>query len=299
MLRVPVRPSEFLVGKPIPFDVFDRNGRLLLAKGHVIASAEEKEKLLRQGAERNLTTDERFRQAIGAALNVVEREEEPGKNNALRLNFEELRLLPGTVLQIQLGREEDRYFVRYIGSLRGKSVIIDALERGGLPLFVPDGTALQVRGSVGSYAFVFPSSVLVNASRPYPHLHLTYPLEVVAVRLRRSERVPVRLVAAVVSDDNQAFGGVILDLSVGGGLLATRHPLKVGQRIQIKFKLEISGTEIILAVPAIVRSMREIDDRTLEGAKGYGIEFVDLTPEDTVALMTYIAAVQTNPTVTG
>jgi len=215
VLRVPVRPSEFLVGKPIPFDVFDRHGRLLLAKGHVIASAEEKEKLLRQGAERNLTTDERFRQAIGTALKVVEKEEEPGKN-AIHLDFEELRLLPGAVLQIQLGKEEDRYFVRYIGALRGRSVIIDALERGGLPLFVPDGTALQVRGSVGSYAFVFPSSVLVNASRPYPHLHLTYPMDVVAVRLRRSERVPVRLVAAVVSDDNRAFGGVILDLSVGG-----------------------------------------------------------------------------------
>ena len=298
MLRVPVRPSEFLVGKPIPFDVFDRHGRLLLAKGHVIASAEEKEKLLRQGPERNLNTDGRFRQAIGTALKVVEKADEPGKN-AIHLDFEELRLIPGTVLQVQLGQEEDRYFARYIGALRGKSVIVDSLERNGLPLFVPDGTALQVRGSVGSYAFVFPSSVLVNASRPYPHLHLTYPLEVVAVRLRRSERVPVRLVAAVVSDDNQAFGGVILDLSVGGGLLATRHPLKVGQRIQIKFKLEISGTEIILAVPAIVRSEREIDDRTLEGAKGYGIEFVDLTPEDTVALMTYIAAVQTNPTVTG
>lgn len=298
MLRVPVRPSEFLVGKPIPFDVFDRHGRLLLAKGHVIASAEEKEKLLRQGAERNLTTDERFRQAIGTALKVVEKEEEPGKN-AIHLDFEELRLLPGAVLQIQLGKEEDRYFVRYIGALRGRSVIIDALERGGLPLFVPDGTALQVRGNVGSYAFVFPSSVLVNASRPYPHLHLTYPMDVVAVRLRRSERVPVRLVAAVVSDDNRAFGGVILDLSVGGGLLATRHPLKVGQRIQIKFKLEIAGTEIILAVPAIVRSERDIEDRTLEGARGYGIEFVDLTPEDTVALMTYIAAVQINPAVLG
>lgn len=298
MLRVPVRPSEFLVGKPIPFDVFDRHGRLLLAKGHVIASAEEKEKLLRQGAERNLTTDERFRQAIGTALKVVEKEEEPGKN-AIHLDFEELRLLPGAVLQIQLGKEEDRYFVRYIGALRGRSVIIDALERGGLPLFVPDGTALQVRGSVGSYAFVFPSSVLVNASRPYPHLHLTYPMDVVAVRLRRSERVPVRLVAAVVSDDNRAFGGVILDLSVGGGLLATRHPLKVGQRIQIKFKLEIAGTEIILAVPAIVRSERDTEDRTLEGARGYGIEFVDLTPEDTVALMTYIAAVQINPAVLG
>lgn len=298
MLRVPVRPSEFLVGKPIPFDVFDRHGRLLLAKGHVIASAEEKEKLLRQGAERNLTTDERFRQAIGTALKVVEKEEEPGKN-AIHLDFEELRLLPGAVLQIQLGKEEDRYFVRYIGALRGRSVIIDALERGGLPLFVPDGTALQVRGSVGSYAFVFPSSVLVNASRPYPHLHLTYPMDVVAVRLRRSERVPVCLVAAVVSDDNRAFGGVILDLSVGGGLLATRHPLKVGQRIQIKFKLEIAGTEIILAVPAIVRSERDIEDRTLEGARGYGIEFVDLTPEDTVALMTYIAAVQINPAVLG
>ena len=72
MLRVPVRPSEFLVGKPIPFDVFDRHGRLLLAKGHVIASAEEKEKLLRQGAERNLTTDERFRQAADKAVELLE-----------------------------------------------------------------------------------------------------------------------------------------------------------------------------------------------------------------------------------
>jgi c-di-GMP-binding flagellar brake protein YcgR len=298
VLRVPVRPSEFLVGKPIPFDVYDRHGRLLLAKGHVIASAEEKEKLLRQGPERNLNTDGRFRQAIGTALKVVEKADEPGKNT-IHLDFEELRLIPGTVLQVQLGQEEDRYFARYIGALRGKSVIVDSLERNGLPLFVPEGTALRVRGSVGSYAFVFPSSVLVNASRPYPHLHLMYPMDVMAVRLRRSERVPVRLVAAVVSDDNQAFGGVILDLSVGGGLLATRHPLKVGQRVQLKFKLEIAGSEIILAVPAIVRSSREIEDRTLEGAKGYGIEFVELTPEDTVALMTYIATVQTNPALTG
>ncbi|MCX7945559.1 MAG: flagellar brake protein [Hydrogenophilus sp.] len=291
MIRTAVRPHEFLVGKPIPFDVYDRDGRLLLRAGYVIETKEEKEKLLKLGPERNVSTDERFRAALSSAERISQTGTEEARR-AVSMAFVDLRLTPGDVLQVQLANDEERLLTRYIGMLRNRSLLIEAITRADLPVFVREGTVLQIKGTSGSFAFAFAASVVANVNKPFAYHHLTYPAEVKAVRLRRTERVAVRLVCAVLEKgEEQPHGGVMLDLSLGGCLLATRHPLQVGQEVTLKFKLRLGDAEIILAVAATVRSKR-----TLENARegdGYGMQFLDLSSEETIALLTYIRSVQT------
>ena len=54
----------------------------------------------------------------------------------------------------------------------------------------------------------------------------------------------------------------------------------------------MAGSELILSVRAQVRSQRKLDAAHLRDVEGYGVQFLDLTPEETIALMTYIRAVQ-------
>ncbi|GAB6049481.1 hypothetical protein JCM16106_03250 [Hydrogenophilus islandicus] len=289
MLRTPVRLHELLIGKPMPFDVYDRDGRLLLRRGYVIETEQEKQKLFKLGPERDVSTDERFRAALASAGRVDIKGSEEGKKS-VSLPFTELHLLPGEILQIKIEGDDQPLWSRYIGMVRNKSLLIEGITRNDVAIFVKEGSTIQVKGTSGSYAFLFSASVLANISRPFPYHHLTYPSEVRALRLRRSERVPVRIVCAVITKDGEAHGGVLLDLSLGGGLLATRHPLAVGEQITLKFKLNLVGSELILSVLAEVRSKRPLE-QTRDG-DGYGVQFLDMTPEETLALLTYIQAVQ-------
>ncbi|HNQ47794.1 MAG TPA: PilZ domain-containing protein [Hydrogenophilus thermoluteolus] len=291
MLRAPVKLHELLVGKPLPFDVYDRDGRLLLRRGYVIETDQEKQRLFKLGPERDISTDERFRAALESAQRVEVKGSDEEKR-AVSLGFDELHLVPGELLQIKIGSEEQPLWARYVGMLRNKSLLIDAVTRNDVPIFIREGTTLQIKGTSGSYAFLFSASLLANVSKPFPYHHLTYPGEVKALRLRRSDRVPVRLVCAVLTEDGTPHGGVLLDLSLGGGLLATRHPLQVGETVTLKFKIDLAGSELILSVRAQVRSQRKLDAAHLRGGEGYGVQFLDLTPEETIALMTYIRAVQ-------
>jgi|YNPMSStandDraft_1061717.scaffolds.fasta_scaffold11955_3 c-di-GMP-binding flagellar brake protein YcgR len=291
MLRTPVKLHELLIGKPMPFDVYDREGRLLLRRGYVIESEQEKQKLFRLGPERDVSTDERFRAAFSSAARLEDKGSEEARRSVI-LPFTELHLLPGEPLQVKLTGDEEALWSRYIGIIRNRSLLIEAVTRSDLPIFVKEGMTLQLRGTTGSLAFLFTASVVANIARPFSYLHLSYPSEIRAVRLRRTERVKVRIVCAVLPEQGEPYGGVLLDLSLGGGLLLSRHVLGIGQRVTLKFKLPVGDNELILAVEAVVRSQRQIEQPNGQKENGYGVQFVDLAPEETLALMTYLQAVQ-------
>lgn len=275
----------------MPFDVFDRDGRLLLRRGYVIETEQEKQKLFKLGPERDVSTDERFRAAFSSAARLDQKGTEEA-NRSVTMPFAELHLLPGEPLQVKLAGEEEALWSRYIGMIRNRSVLIEAVTRADLPIFVREGTTLQVRGTTGSLAFLFTASIIANLARPFSYLHLSYPGEIRAVRLRRTERVKVRVVCAVVTESGEAHGGVLVDLSLGGGLLATRYSWNVGQRVTLKFKLPVGESELILGVNAVVRSVRQIEQPNGQKEPAYGVQFVEMAPEETLALMTYLQAVQ-------
>ncbi len=164
MLRTPVKLHELLIGKPMPFDVFDCEGRLLLRRGYVIESEQEKQKLFRLGPERDVSTDERFRAAFSSAARLEDKGSDKARRSVI-LPFAELHLLPGEPLQAKLAGDEEALWSRYIGMIRNRSLLIETVTRADLPIFIKEGVTLQIRGTTGSLAFLFTASVVANMAR--------------------------------------------------------------------------------------------------------------------------------------
>ena len=109
------------------------------------------------------------------------------------------------------------------------------------------------------------------------------------MRLRQTERVPVHVVTAIQRESGESSSGAIIDLSLGGVHLISRAQLKPQERIVLKFKLQLAGQPMIVTENGIVRAERPGDAKTVPGGRGYGVQFVDMPPEDLLLLMHYIS----------
>src|SRR5262245_51544981 len=88
-----------------------------------------------------------------------------------------LDLQVGETLQIQFMDDETRgtFYVKVIGMLPERSVLVTAPDKGGQPMAVREGRAVLARSYSGEEARGFTCTVLRAQAQPYPYLHLSYP----------------------------------------------------------------------------------------------------------------------------
>ena len=60
MARVPVRPGDIVIGQPLKWDVYDLHGKMLLGRGGVLASEQDKDELLKRHRLRELDLSDRL-----------------------------------------------------------------------------------------------------------------------------------------------------------------------------------------------------------------------------------------------
>lgn len=279
MPRVPVKHLDFEIGKPLRWDVYDTNGQLVFPKGTLIASEEEKQKILARRHVRQL--DLRF---------DIPKEDEAANESRreVRVLLDETRIRPGEAMQIQSTLDSTRYTVRLIGYLKGKSIIVTNPIVDGSPIYLKDGQAFVARIFSGKFVFGFPCTVLASGMKPYAHLHLSYPVDVVGVNIRKGERVRLRVIAAFDTDDGRAGAGVIVDLSSGGAyILSKSRDLTIGCHLVLKFKIAIANVDYVLELPGCVRSTRANEEEPALG-DGFGIQFTQVTAEENLVLASFI-----------
>ncbi|HFE32290.1 MAG TPA: flagellar brake protein, partial [Gammaproteobacteria bacterium] len=111
----------------------------------------------------------------------------------------ELALDIGDILQLQfLGEDsETRYYVKVIGYLEERSLLVTAPQSNGKLLRVRDGQPLAARMMAGTDLVGFTVSVLRSCAVPYPYLHLCYPKDLQSVTVRKSLRVVLDMSATV------------------------------------------------------------------------------------------------------
>jgi c-di-GMP-binding flagellar brake protein YcgR len=279
MSRVPLKPADFAVGQPLRWDIYDRDGSLVVARGTVIGSEAEKADLLKRRGVREL--DLRLDVPAADGPSTESRRE-------VRVLLEEVHIQPGATMQIQSSLDSSRYAVRLIGYLKGKSVTVTNPVQDGASLYLKDGQAFVARIFSGKYVFAFPCSILASAMRPYPYLHLSYPPEVLGIHIRQGERARLRTITAFETDAGRKGSGIIVDISAGGCYFQSKSPdLLKGARLNLKFKLLIGTVDYVLDLPGYVRSMRPSDDAP-ELGPGFGIQFVDVSPEDNLVLSSFV-----------
>jgi c-di-GMP-binding flagellar brake protein YcgR len=164
----------------------------------------------------------------------------------------DLDLQVGETLQIQFMDDETRghFYVKVIGMLPERSVLVTAPDKGGQPMTVREGRAVLARSYSGDEARGFTCTVLRSNSQPYPYLHLSYPSKIEPVVERQSSRVRSALAISVHVVDGDYAGrdvpAVIRDISnTGAQLLASAAAGRSGDRVQIRarFPLDVLGDQ--------------------------------------------------------
>lgn len=203
--------------------------------------------------------------------------------------FEDLRLLPGQVLQLDFdGYTSDRDKSVLIGYRSGQGIIVSTPIVNGSPMVLKLGAALTVRffAPQMNCACAFRTEVVHISRAPYSHLHLAMPDNLVLGSVRNSVRAKVSLVCSVHYGDEFAQSASVLvrDLSLGGARLQSKMlPVLAGDPVEINLQLTVLDVKRTMTLAGIVRSVGQD-----AGGVAVGVQFTDISDENRIALYAYV-----------
>src|SRR5512136_666879 len=129
----------------------------------------------------------------------------------------------GDIVQLQdFSPAKQRYYVKLIGYLNKKSVLVSHPVYNEKLLFVKKGESFLVRGFSGTKTYEFTADVINVCLTPYPYLHLSFPPKISTVNMRSALRAKIRLACSVKSTDDEATPGTIEDMSISGARIHSK-----------------------------------------------------------------------------
>lgn len=285
MEYVQIQPHELQLGQAVVDPLYDSEQRLLLARGVVVESERQRTQLLDRGLFRRIRA---FKQIQPGSEDTPAEPESAGQS----CQFDDIHLGVGETLQLQ-GQSDsnpDRYPVKLVGYLKGKSVLVTTPKQNGYVLLMREAQTFVVRFFSGKSAYAFPATVLKVVNSPFPHLHLSYPSEVRGLLVRKGMRARVKLIASVTRDGGAAHGATLHDLSIGGAMLSARE--RLGQQddiLTLKFRVDVSGIEQYLSLKARIRNVRDASAGDAGTAQfHHGVQFEAIDAPTRLALSAFV-----------
>lgn len=281
MSFVRISGDEIELGQPTPWALYDDRQQLLFARGAVFVTEAQRKALVERGVFRKQAPD------AGPA-----RSEAAGGPAESLCVFEDIRLDIGDTLQLQSQGEgaQSRYYVRLIGYLKGRSIIVTTPTQDGKVLLMREGHGFVVRMFSGKSVYAFGTSIKKVANVPFPHLHLHYPAQVRGRIVRRGARARVNLIAAVTGPDGRTHAASLLDLSTGGALLVARQSVGGrGDHLLLKFRVVVNEVEEYLSIPVVLKSVHAA--ATAEGEVpqvSHGVQFEEIPHAQQVVLSAFV-----------
>lgn len=200
----------------------------------------------------------------------------------------------GDTLQLQFspGNSDERFYVKLIGFLENKSILVTTPRVDGAPLRVQEKQNFIVRLISGNSAQGFSASTIFSTTRPYPHLHLTYPEDLESITVRKAERVHCKLIVTVQNEEPERSLGEgksasMQDISTAGSQLFSSEELgNVGDTITINSKITVAEIEQYLTISGKIR--RAVESTKPDGKFEYGVEFILLEDKDKLLLHGFV-----------
>lgn len=271
MSLIPLTEEEIPLGKPLPWNIVDSDGKVLFPHSKVVDNKPLLQQLLKLGLFRNAQQN-----SDNAAPQAPERQVS---------RLEQIQLAPGDLIQLQTmsTTNAERYQVRMIGFHAPVSLLVTAPTSQGKLVFVKEGQQFLVRGFVGKDAVAYKTRVLKSNLSPFPYLHLAYPDSVQSMRIRSSARVQVDLVTAITREGAGQASAKMTDISVGGARLLSPRPVaNKNETVKVSFRINPAGLDVYMTLNALVRAVSA--DDSLDGQIATGIEFVDISEQDRLYL---------------
>ena len=217
-------------------------------------------------------------------------EGKPGGDLA-EVGFEDMNLRVGTAMQMQQesASGKEQFAVRYIGEIPGVSFLTTLPKRGDSAIWMRQGALLTFRVLAGTDVYAFSTTVLRARSRPASYAHFALPGVVRSRAVRRYLRVETTLPVEVTRADATHTMAILYDLSLRGATLELVGVLaSPGDPIRVEVPLILPEVTKKLELNAVVRNCSDYEDSVAKGRFRYGIEFVDITEEDSLLLHYFI-----------
>lgn len=297
---IPLSKTEIAVGKVTQRPIYDRHGKLLLSSGNTIETISQLNSLFEQGYVQKTEWDDLAAKPKPAPMlakpvsTQVQKPAQPtpapaplpAKDNTAQMD--DVRWYVGETLHMQaLNESEQRFVVKLIGYIKGKSVLVTAPMVDGKYVLIRDNQTFVVRAFQGKKAFAFTVIALKSVFSPHPYLHLSYPRHINSSVIRHDARASVKIIASVsFNNPDRTAAATLLDLSLGGssGILKQAVAEK-GEVGTVSFKINVVGNEGLLTIDFIVRSVGPNEEA--DGYR-YGFEFQNLTPQNKLILSAFV-----------
>jgi len=201
---------------------------------------------------------------------------------------DDLSLDIGDVLQLQfLGNEsQERYYVKVIGYLHDRSLIVTTPHVDGRFLLVREGQRIAVRLLSGHNIMAFTVNVLRSCSRPYPYLHLSYPKELQAIMVRKAQRINFSCNGEIQScAGGEVFPVSVEDISTSGALLVCEQRLgQLDDLLTLSLQLSVAGEVEELKMVCVIRNVRMRMLADNDSVYLHGVEFRFADRQESVML---------------
>ncbi|MBW7902745.1 MAG: flagellar brake protein [Rhodocyclaceae bacterium] len=302
MSWIPVGREDLPLGMPLPWSLFDRDGRELMSRGVVVEDGPVLQALLDSGPLRELSwpgeaTDVEPEPESAELADAGRRldaamQERSGRDFA----FGDMRLRVGDRIQLQPPAtvSQERYLVRLIGYLDQSSLLVTLPKSNGLRVPLRENDTVVARVFSSQNAFGFSSRIDRICKIPYDYMHLSFPKEIQGAIVRKAPRVRTRIIASIAAservDEKARQSGVIVNLSADGALIQARQALgEKGQAIRLSFRVSLHNIDALLNVQAVLRNVFDDDSGPRSGAMvSHGVQFQEVSANDSVILQSLI-----------
>ena len=281
MNLIPLQVTELRIEHPVQWDLYDQDNKLLLKRGTVIKTETELKQLARL--------------SIFRKQNAKSKKSGSENSSPRQFNFDDLKLKVGDKLQIKPnstqrqanhGNKNGYSAANVIGYVQDKTIMITTpnLDSHSTSTWLEHDQVL-VRFFNGQYIFSFSAFVEYIAKQPFRHIHLSFPKQILGQAIRNSVRIRSDI-AAEVKSNQDIHASRITNLSSTGAEISVNADLgESGSNVDVTFG--IGYQEIApLSLHAVIRSSRISQNESDQLI--YGVEFVDLTPDQIVALRSHI-----------
>ncbi len=255
--------DDIPVGNPLPWDLYDNAGQIVLAKGTIVSSREELEK-----------------------LGDLKRDENKARESVQHEPFPPQGIKPqiGERIQFRLLTRSSQihYSARLIGYIAKQTILVTVPLVGASPLTLVDGEPIEVRMVTGSNIVVFSTTIQRVCISPIHYMHLDYPASIRKQNLRKSPWARVNLDAIVRTADGGREAARIVNLSTDGAQLIAPPIGHAGEAIRVAFDAELDELKTPLDLEARIMRVQGVDDAAHQTA--YGIRFNNANTEHEIWL---------------
>jgi c-di-GMP-binding flagellar brake protein YcgR len=295
----PIPQGLIQIGVPIAYPVYDSQGQLLMQVGTIVTTESQLEKLYARGLFLDLKTIEIIKtsKTKNSDMSSEAKKDDgvPEGEMLVELSLKTINI--GESVQISPLTDESnsiKYLVKYLGGLDKNSIICTLPIVDDKTYYIKEHSGFAVRLFSGKIMYRFTTIVSAVLNRPYPHMHLKFPREVFANKLRKNQRINTNIITSLLNKnpgefENVKSAGRIVDMSLGGAMVESlRIAGSINDEIECTFKITIDGNEVVFAIHSILRNIIEVTGS--EGKKTYkhGLQFLEIEFRDKIMLQSFI-----------